>query len=866
MAVAAQRGRGPRRTPKAVPSVEGLTPGEADVAIAGPDASRRLKETWADPPGVIGWFKALQNDEIGKRIMGTGFGFFLLAGLLAAVMRYQLLVPENTLVGPQRYNELFTMHGSTMMFLFVVPMMEGFAIMILPFMLGNREMPFPRLGAFSWFTFILGGILFFASYLFNAVPASGWFAYTPLSGLEFSPGLAMDFWLLALGVAEVAAIAAGVEIIIAILSMRAPGMTLSRMPVFAWAMLVTAFSILFAFTPLMVGSLLLELDRKIGTQFFSPLMGGSPVLWQHIFWIFGHPEVYIQFIPATGMISMIVPVFARRPLVGYPWIVTAVVGTGFMSFVLWVHHMFTVGLPQSAMAFFSVASILIALPAGVQVFAWIATIWSGRPVWKTPFLFVFGFLVIFVLGGVTGVMVGSVPFDWQVHDSYFVVAHLHYVLMGGSVFPIFAALYYWLPKFSGRLLSERLGQWNFWLMFIGVHLTFFPMHIVGLLGMPRRVYTYQPGFGWDIYNQLSTLGATILLIGVGLFLVNLFASLRGGAKAGDDPWNADSLEWATTSPAPNYGFAALPLVRSRHPLWEQKQVHGGNERDERLVAALSRWPLTWRAALVTSTVDARPQEIFRVAGPSIWPVITALGLITVFAAEIFTLRMIALTGILVMIFGLIGWHWPDKVTVSQSEADAFEREHGIVVRTGGSYAVGRWSIALLLLIIGIALASFIFSYIYIRLVNPTWPTDNIPLPEPIGPGLITLALLLSVGAALWARRAIQAENQVGLRLGLGVAFLLGAAGLAGLILHFAGLPFDWATNAYGSIFFVMGGYAFAVLASALLMSLFTQFWAWRGRYTAQTHLAVNNTVWYWCGAVAVWAVTYAVLFLSPYLG
>ena len=428
----------------------------------------------------MGILKGVQNDRIGRRLLFTGFFFLLLGGSVdSLIMRLQLAVPENDLVSAQFYNELFTNHGSVTMFLVVLPIIEGFAILILPLMLGMREMPFPRLGTYSYFTFLLGGLLYYSSTLFGLVPDAGWFGYTPLSGPEFSPDLALDFWVLGLGVAEVGAIAAAIEIIIAILKMRAPGMTLGRMPLFAWSMLVTAFMILFAFTPLIIGSLLLELDRGFGMQFFNPEAGGSSLLWQHLFWIFGHPEVYIQFLPAAGVVSMVVPVFVRRKIVGYEWFVAAMVAVGFLSFGLWAHHMFTVGLPPIVLAFFAGASMAIAIPAGIQVFGWLATIWEGRPIWKTPFLFVVGFLALFVIGGITGVMVASVPFDLQAHDSYFVVAHLHYVLIGGVGFPMFAAAYYWVPKFSGRLLNERLGKLNFWLLFIGVNVTFFPMHMVG---------------------------------------------------------------------------------------------------------------------------------------------------------------------------------------------------------------------------------------------------------------------------------------------------------------------------------------------------------------------------------------------------
>lgn len=831
------------------------------------DSPDPLERQWADPPRtLLGILSAVQNGAVGGRIMTTAFIFFLLGGVNALLMRAQLTVAENTLLGPQTYNGLFTMHGSTMMYLFAVPMLEGFAIMLLPFVLGNREMPFPRLGAFSYYVFVMGGILFYASFLFDAVPDAGWFAYPPLSGPEFSPGLPIDFWVLALGVAEVAAIAAGVEIIIAILRMRAPGMSLGRMPLYAWAMLVTAFMILFGFTPLIVASLLLELDRNLGMQFYDPTAGGSPILWQHLFWIFGHPEVYIQFIPATGMVSMIVPVFSRRPIAGYTWIVMAIVTTGFISFGLWAHHMFTVGLPQVGMTFFAAASTVIAIPAGIQIFAWLATVWGGRPVWKTPFLFVLGFFFIFILGGLTGVMVASVPFDWQVHDSFFVVAHFHYVLIGGVTFPIFAALYYWMPKFSGKLLDEKLGKWHFWLTFIGFNVAFFPMHIVGLLGMPRRVYTYQAGLGWDIYNIISTIGAFIFAAGILVFVWNFIAThFNGSRQASDNPWDGDTLEWATSSPPINYGFRRLPIVHSRHPLWEQKKLFEGEERTEKLVEALAKWPTKWRAALISTTIEGQPEEVFRVSGPSIWPFITAVGVIIIFGAEIFTARLIVGLGVLVTIVGIIGWNWPDPAPITEAEEEAFEQEHGIPVRTGGSRAVTRGGMMLAILIIWIALACFLFGYFYTRLENTTWPMDNLPVPNwPLA--LLSIVIMLAAaGASYWTLSRIRQGQRRLMQSGLAGVFVLGLIALGVQLYDYSQLTFDWQTNAYGSYFYTLGGFAFVILLGGLIMNGVLLFWSSRGLYTARRHTGVEVVTLYWYSLAALWMVTFATLYGIPYV-
>jgi len=825
-----------------------------------------LSDLWDDPPGFWGKLKAVQNDAIGKRLLGTGFFFLILGGSVdSLVMRLQLAVPENDLVSAQTYNELFTNHGSVTMFLVILPIFEGFAILMLPLLLGAREMPFPRLGAFSFFTFLFGGLLYYSSTLFNAVPDAGWFAYTPLSGPQFSPDLAIDFWVLGLGVAEVGAIAAAVEIIVGIMKMRAPGMTLVRMPLFAWAFLVTAFMILFAFTPLIIGSLLLELDRGFGTQFFNPAAGGSTLLWQHLFWIFGHPEVYIQFLPATGIISMMVPVFMRRKIVGYNWIVASLVAVGFLSFGLWAHHMFAVGLPPIVLAFFAAASMVIAIPAGVQVFAWVATIWRGRPVWKTPFLFVVGFLVLFVLGGITGVMVAAVPFDLQAHDSYFVVGHLHYVLIGGVAFPIFAGIYYWLPKYTNRLLNERLGKWNFWLLFTGVNLAFFPMHIVGLKGMPRRVYTYPAGLGWDIYNLISTIGVIVVVVGIGVFLVNLVYSHFRGEPAGHNPWGGDTLEWASPSPPLQHQWSIPPIVRSRHPLWDQQNLTSGDPANERLTRALAAWPLRWRAALVTGTSDAEPEEIFRVAGPSLWPFVAACGTVAIFGAELLKLRLGAFAGAAIVVIGVIGWNWPQPAPITEEEEAAFEAEHDIPVRVGGSVAVARWGMGLMLLFTAIAFASILLSYFYLRVENPTWPPAGVaPPPLPLG---ITSALLASVSALAMAfgLRSIRQGSQTRLQLAVGGALLALALGMAGLILELGRLPFDSKLHAYGSIFYTLAGFVAVVAFAALVMGALTLYWALKGEYSARRHVPVLNVTRFFTATAVIWVINFAVLYLTPRL-
>ena len=495
-----------------------------------------LRTIWSNGPGLRGQLTAVNHGTIAMRFIVTGFAFMLVGGLLSMFIRLQLAWFDADVLDPERYNQFVTLHGTTMMFLFAVPIMEGFAMYLLPKMLGARDLPFPRLSAFGWWCYLFGGLFLYSSLLFDAAPDGGWFMYVPLTDATFSPGKGPDFWLIGVTFAEIAAVTAAVELIVAILLTRAPGMDIRRMPLFAWAILVMAFMIALGFPPLILASILLELQRAFGFVFFDPALGGDPLLWQHLFWLFGHPEVYIIFLPAAGVVSMVVPTFARRPVVGYAWIVLALVSTGFLSFGLWVHHMFAVGIPLLALAFFSAASMAVAIPTSIQVFAWIATLWAGRPWLRLPMLHILGFFVVFVLGGLTGVMLAFVPFDWQAHDTHFVVAHLHYVLIGGMMFPLFAGLYYWLPLASGRMPSESLGRMAFWLVIIGFHLTFVPMHLTGLLGMPRRVYTYSPALGVEWINLLSTAASFVLAVGIVAILVDAGLCFVHGRRARANPW------------------------------------------------------------------------------------------------------------------------------------------------------------------------------------------------------------------------------------------------------------------------------------------------------------------------------------------
>jgi len=625
-----------------------------DIDLPRPTLEATLADTWKTPPGFWSALASVDHKIIGRRYIVTAFVFLALGGILAVLIRLQLAKPESRLIGPDRYNQIFTMHGANMMFLFAVPVMEAVAVYLVPLMVGTRNIAFPRLNAFSYWMYLAGGALLWSAFAMDMAPDVGWFAYVPLSGPQYGTGKRADIWAQMITFTELSALAVSVELVVTIFKQRAPGMTLDRIPLFVWSMLVTSFLVILAMPAIMVASSTLILDRLVGTHFYNPAEGGDVLLWQHLFWFFGHPEVYIIFLPAAGMVSSMIEPFARRPVFGYLALVMALIATGILSFGLWVHHMFVTGLPRLGDSFFTASSMAIAVPAGIQIFCWLATLWDGKPVFKTPLLFVIGFIVTFTIGGLTGVMVASVPFDTQVHDTYFVVAHFHYVLVGGAVFPLLGAIHYWFPKITGRLMNEMLGKLSFWLIFLGFNATFFPMHILGLQGMPRRIYTYQPDMPWQYTNLFVSLSAIVLATGFLLFFINAIWSLRSGGAAGDNPWAAPTLEWATSSPPPDYNFAFIPVVRAVHPLWDEPDVPAAaGLRTDR------------RELIVTSIDSAEPQA--REASPrnSIWPLWAAIATTVMLIWSIFS-PWAVVWGSVPIAIALMGWFWPKGTPEDES--------------------------------------------------------------------------------------------------------------------------------------------------------------------------------------------------------
>jgi cytochrome c oxidase subunit I+III len=647
-----------------------LAPDSPDLRLArrpeigrmpqGSEREQRLRELWESVPGWRGWLSTVDHKRVGLRYIVTAFFFLIVGGVEALVMRVQLAQPNSHLLSPEQYDQLFTMHGITMIFLYALPVLSGFSNYLWPLVLGARDMAFPRLNALSYWVFLFAGLFLYASFPLGQAPDAGWFNYVPLSSLEYDTGPNIDVYALGMVLLGISTTVGSVNFVVTLLRMRAPGMSIDRLPILVWGTLTASAANLLAIPSVSLAFLMLWLDRQFGTHFFDVGNAGRPMLWQHLFWMFGHPWVYVVVLPAMGIVSDALPTFCRRPLVGYTPVAISTVATMMIGFVVWIHHMFATGIAPLALSFFGVASTLISVPSAVATFAWIATIWLGRPVYRVPFLFFAGFVLLFVIGGVSGVMTAAVPFDWQLTDTYFVVAHLHYVLLAINVFPVLGGIYYWFPKFTGKMTNETLGKLSFWVSFIGFNLGFFPMHISGLLGMPRRIYTYPADMGWNTTNMITSVGSFVLAIGILIFLVDIAVSLRRGKPAGDNPWDAASLEWSVSSPPPSYNFAVVPVVASRNPLWEDRIGEGTHSRlDEGFLLDHGR------EALGTTSLDARSDIILRMPADSYAPFLLGLSSALLFVAMLLhawiaTAAMVAACGVSIAV-----WLWPERLLIQR---------------------------------------------------------------------------------------------------------------------------------------------------------------------------------------------------------
>jgi cytochrome c oxidase subunit I+III len=625
------------------------------TAAPGIEAERldRLGRIWRERSGVVGWLTTTDHKRIGILYFFTALAFFAAGGVEALLIRTQLAAPNQSVLSPDAFNQAFTLHGVTMIFLFVIPMSTGaFGNYLLPLMIGARDMAFPRLNALSYWIYLASGIFIYVGLVTGNAPNAGWFDYVPLASKTYSPGTGIDFYALGLIFNAISTTASAINFIVTIFNLRAPGMSLNRMPLFCFAFLAVSFALVFALPPLTCALLLLELQRLLGFHFYDVGSGGDPVLWQNLFWIFGHPEVYIIILPAFGIATAIIPTFTRRRMVAFPLVALAELLVAFIGFGVWVHHMFSVGLSTATTVYFAAASLIIVIPSGIQLFAWITTIVTGTPRFKTPLLWIVGFIVLFMLGGLSGVMFAAIPFDQQVTDSYFVVAHFHYVIFGAAVFPVLGGMYYWFPKVTGRMYYERWGQSSFWLSFAGMNLTFFPMHIVGLLGMPRRDYTYSGGLGWTAPNLIETIGAYLLAAGLLMVVANLAVSLVRGEAAGNDPFGGDTLEWATTSPPPRYNFPVIPKVSSPYAMWDREDREEDARNLERGRKVLERGHET----PASTAVDADWDEVLTMPSDSIWPPVLALALAGIFAFLLLKLWIVAGVFLLACLGVLAAWH------------------------------------------------------------------------------------------------------------------------------------------------------------------------------------------------------------------
>ncbi len=819
---------------------------------------KELSRLWATPPGWRGRLSSVSHTDIGLRFMVTAAIFFAIGGLLSMLIRAQLATPDSAFMGPEVYNQIFTMHGTIMMFLFAIPMLEGLAVYMLPKMIGARDLAFPRLTAYGYWCYLFGGTILIGALLLGLAPNAGWFMYTPLSSNVYSPGVNSDIWLLGVTFVEISAITLAVELVVSILKMRAPGMSLGRMPIFAWYILVTALMMVVGFPPLILGSVLLEIERAAGLPFFDPTRGGDPLLWQHLFWLFGHPEVYIIFLPAAGALATLIPTFAGRPLIGYRASIAAIVAMAFLSFGIWVHHMFTTGIPHLALAFFSIGSALVAVPTAVQVFSWLATLAHGRPRWDVPMLYVFGFFFVFVMGGLTGVMLAMVPFNWQAHDSYFVVAHLHYVLVGGFIFPLLAALYYWLPQVTGRLSLRPLSITGFWLIFLGFNATFFLMHLTGLLGMPRRIFTYEASDGWTELNLLSSVGGFVLTMGFALIAMDVILQARFGRRFRRDPWRAGTFEWAMPTPPAPYNFAAIPEVSER----ADRIDPGATGRD--LAAGkgyLAGAPRGWRETLGVDTVGGRPEYVVILPGPSLLPLATALATGVVVFSLLLKAYLLAAVAVLV-VAGLM---------VHAGRYAGQRQDHGPVPVGGGlqlpphteAASSPPWvALNVALGANGALFCSLVFGVFYLWLVAPNWPPAEVLALGSALPVVIFAALAIAPMGARGALRALARGRPLGFWLALQAGALICASvALAVTLRH---LP-DPRGHAYAAASFVLLAYIGLHLFIGLLFVVSTVLRLQSGYISPRRNLDLRLTRLWLDYTLATGLVATGIVLVLPHL-
>jgi cytochrome c oxidase subunit I len=784
--------------------------------------------------GLLSWITTVDHKRIGILYGVSAFAFFVIGGIEALIIRLQLARPQAAVVGAETFNALFTMHGTTMVFLAIMPFSSAFFNYLVPLMIGARDVAFPRLNALSFWIFLFGGLFLNASFLVGAPPDGGWFGYASLTLRQYSPGLNIDFWVLSLQILGASSILAGVNFIVTILNMRAPGMTLMRMPVFVWMTLTVQFLVVLAFPPVTVGLVFLMFDRFFGTHFYDVAAGGDLHLWQHLFWIFGHPEVYILILPAFGIVSEVLPTFARKPLFGAPVVIYSGILIGFFGFGVWSHHMFATGMGPVADAAFSIATMLIAIPTGVKIFNWLATLWGGRLRGTVALHYAVGLIALFTIGGLSGIMHASPPVDLQQTDTYFVVAHFHYVLIGGSLFGLLAGAFYWWPKMTGRFLDERWGRWQFWLMFVGFNLTFFPQHYLGAIGMPRRIYTYGPATGWGFWNLVSTVGAFGIALSLLLFAVLAVRSLRGGPWAPADPWDGRTLEWRTSSPPPVHNFDTIPPVYGRDSFWREKH---GDSRGR-------------RPAPLPEVPD--PHGI-HMPSPSYWPIMTAAG-IAIAAVGALTHLAVVLAGVVVLV--VAAWAF----ALEHHRAPAHVDQTGNLETDHRKLAMWVF-IGSECLLFGTLIATYL-AYKGRSVIGPH-PHEilNIPLTT-----ISTFDLLMSSLLMVLALAAVQRDDRRQARLWLfGTAFF-GLIFLGFQAIEFTAFVHEGLTlqqNLFGSTFFVLTGFhgGHVALGVALLLTLWVL--DWRGRLTSRDAIKVEVVGLYWHFVDVVWIIIFTVVYLIP---